>query len=44
MALSWLSQSEGVVVPRATHFVPMENPGDMAEALANFWERHAIVT
>jgi pimeloyl-ACP methyl ester carboxylesterase len=41
--LTWFPNSEGVVIPQATHFLQMQNPRGMAEALADFWERHPIM-
>jgi pimeloyl-ACP methyl ester carboxylesterase len=41
--LTWLPNAEGVVIPHATHFLQMQNPRGMAEALADFWERHPIM-
>ena len=34
--LEWLPQAKPFVLPRATHLLQMENPRDMAEALAGF--------
>jgi pimeloyl-ACP methyl ester carboxylesterase len=42
MLLEALPDSEGFVLPRATHFLAVQNPRDMAEALAGFWKRHPI--
>ena len=42
LLLGWLPNAEGLILPRATHFLQMENPHDMAEALTNFYTRHAI--
>jgi pimeloyl-ACP methyl ester carboxylesterase len=39
---SWLPRAEGFVLPDATHFLQVENPQDMASALADFWERHPL--
>src|SRR5215211_7542728 len=40
LLLEWLPHAEGFVVPGATHFMQIENPRGMAEALAAFWARH----
>jgi pimeloyl-ACP methyl ester carboxylesterase len=37
---SWLPGAEPYILPRATHFLQVENPHDMAEALATFWAKH----
>jgi pimeloyl-ACP methyl ester carboxylesterase len=39
LLLGWLPHSEGFVLPRATHFLQVQNPDDMAEALSNFYAR-----
>ena len=36
--------TEAYVLPRAHHFLQIENPGDMASALAAFWSRHPIAS
>jgi pimeloyl-ACP methyl ester carboxylesterase len=41
LLLEWLPSAEGFVLPHATHFLQMENPHAMAEALADFYTRHA---
>jgi pimeloyl-ACP methyl ester carboxylesterase len=40
LLLDWLPNAEGVVVPGATHFLQMENPPAVAEALADFYARN----
>jgi pimeloyl-ACP methyl ester carboxylesterase len=40
LLLDWLPNAEGVVVPGATHFLQMENPRVVAEALADFYGRN----
>ena len=40
--LATLKNVEGYVLPGAHHFLQVENPGDMAAALASFFARHAI--
>jgi len=40
--LTWWPDAEGYVLPRATHFLQVQNPRDMAEALAAFFARHPI--
>jgi pimeloyl-ACP methyl ester carboxylesterase len=42
LLLEWLPRSEGFVLPGATHFLQMESPGPLAEALAGFLGRHAL--
>jgi pimeloyl-ACP methyl ester carboxylesterase len=42
MLLAWLPQVEGFVLPDATHFLQMEDPAVMAEALAGFLARHPM--
>jgi pimeloyl-ACP methyl ester carboxylesterase len=36
----WLPQAEGFVLPRVTHFMPIEDPRGSAEVLTGFWARH----
>ncbi|HEU4806199.1 MAG TPA: hypothetical protein VFS91_10420, partial [Nitrobacter sp.] len=43
LLLAWLPNAEGFVVPGATHFMQLQNPRGMAEALADFWTRHRIL-
>jgi pimeloyl-ACP methyl ester carboxylesterase len=40
--LEWLPRPEGFVLPDATHFLQMESPGPLAEALADFLGRHPL--
>ena len=40
LLLGWLPHGEGFVLPGATHFMQIQNPRGMAEALAAFWARH----
>jgi pimeloyl-ACP methyl ester carboxylesterase len=42
LLLAWLPHAEGFVLPGATHFMQIENPRGMAEALAAFWARHRL--
>ena len=42
LVLSWLPHAEGFVLPGAAHGLMMQNPRSMAEALADFWQRHPI--
>jgi pimeloyl-ACP methyl ester carboxylesterase len=42
LLLEWLPRAEGFVLPRATHFLQIENPRDMAGALAGFFARHPL--
>ena len=44
LLLEWLPHAEGFVLPGATHFMQIENPRGMAEALAAFWARHRLAT
>ena len=37
LLLAWLPHAEGFVLPGATHFVQLENPRALADALATFW-------
>lgn len=39
LLLEWLPHAEGFVLPGATHFLQLEDPQGMAEALAAFWAR-----
>jgi pimeloyl-ACP methyl ester carboxylesterase len=39
LLLDWLPNAEGVVVPNSTHFLPVENPHGVAEALVGFYAR-----
>ena len=38
----WVPHAEGFVVPGAAHFLTIQNPRGMADALYNFWQRHRI--
>jgi pimeloyl-ACP methyl ester carboxylesterase len=40
--LDSLPEAEGFVLPHATHFLQMENPHAMAEALTDFYTRHPL--
>jgi pimeloyl-ACP methyl ester carboxylesterase len=40
LLLAWLPDAEGYILPHSHHFLQMENPNDMAEALARFFKRH----
>jgi pimeloyl-ACP methyl ester carboxylesterase len=40
LLLEWLPHAEGFVLPGTTHFMQIQNPRGMAEALAAFWARH----
>ena len=40
--LRWLPAPEEFVLPGATHGLHQQNPGDMAAALAAFWQRHPL--
>ncbi|HLF76478.1 MAG TPA: hypothetical protein VJB57_03220, partial [Dehalococcoidia bacterium] len=42
--LRWLPNCEGFVLPRATHALQIQNPRDMARAMAAFLARHPIDT
>ena len=42
LLLAWMPQAEGFVLPGATHFLQVENPRGIAEALAAFWARHRL--
>ncbi len=44
LLLEWLPHAEGFVLPGATHFMQIENPRGIAEALAAFWTRHPLPT
>jgi pimeloyl-ACP methyl ester carboxylesterase len=43
LLLDWLPHVEGFVLPGATHFLQLEDPQGMAEALAAFWARHRLL-
>ena len=38
----WLPQAEGYVLPGTAHMLQMQNPTDMAAALAGFFARHPV--
>ena len=42
LLLRWLPSAEGFILPHATHFLQMGNPHAMAEALTDFYTRHAL--
>ena len=42
LLLRWLPQAEGLVLPEATHFLQVEKPRAMADALADFCSRHPL--
>ncbi len=42
LLLEWLPNAEGFVLPRATHFLQVENPRDMADGLIEFFARHPL--
>ena len=42
LLLAWLPHAEGFVLPGTTHFLQLEDPRGMAEALAAFWARHPL--
>jgi pimeloyl-ACP methyl ester carboxylesterase len=42
LLLAWLPMGEEFVLPGATHFLQVENPRGMAEALAAFFARHPL--
>jgi pimeloyl-ACP methyl ester carboxylesterase len=42
MVRKWLPQVEEFVLPNVTHLLPMTNPQDLAEGLANFFIRHQL--
>jgi pimeloyl-ACP methyl ester carboxylesterase len=44
LLLEWLPHAEGFVLPGTTHFMQLEDPRVMAEALAAFWARHPLAT
>lgn len=39
---AWLPQAEEFILSGATHFLQIQNPGDMAEGLAAFFGRHPL--
>lgn len=40
--LDALDDVEGFVLPGSTHLLQLENPADLADALARFWARHPL--
>jgi pimeloyl-ACP methyl ester carboxylesterase len=42
LLLDWLPNVEPFVLPNATHLLQVENPHDLAEAVAAFFGRHAL--
>ena len=42
LLLEWLPNAESFVLPRATHFLQVENPRDMADGLIEFFARHPL--
>jgi pimeloyl-ACP methyl ester carboxylesterase len=42
LLLAWLPRAESFVLPGATHFLQLENPSGIAEALAAFFARHPL--
>jgi len=44
LLLAWLPHAEGFVLPGATHFMQIQDPRGMVEALAAFWARHPLAT
>ncbi|HEU0335547.1 MAG TPA: alpha/beta hydrolase [Gaiellaceae bacterium] len=42
LLLAWLPRAESFVLPGASHFLQLENPSGMAEALAGFFARHPL--
>lgn len=42
LVLAWLPQAEEFILPGATHFLQVEDPRGMAEALAAFFTRHPL--
>ncbi len=43
LLLDWLPNVEGYVLPRATHLLHVQNPGEMAERLVSFLALHPLV-
>jgi pimeloyl-ACP methyl ester carboxylesterase len=37
-----MPDAEAFVLPNAHHFLQIENPSDVAAALANFFDRHPL--
>jgi pimeloyl-ACP methyl ester carboxylesterase len=44
LLLAWLPDADEFVLPGATHFLQLEDPRRIAEALAAFWARHRLPT
>jgi pimeloyl-ACP methyl ester carboxylesterase len=44
LLLEWLAHGSGFVLPGTTHFMQIQDPRGMAEALAAFWARHPLAT
>ena len=42
LLLEWLPRGEGVVVPGLSHFLQLEDPAAVADALAAFLDRHPL--
>lgn len=42
MLLEWLPHVQGFILPDATHFLQIQNPGGMARALGDFFVQHPI--
>jgi pimeloyl-ACP methyl ester carboxylesterase len=42
LLLEWLPKAEGSVLPGASHFLQLEQPRAVAEALAGYFRRHAL--
>lgn len=40
LLMAWLPYTEGFVLPGTTHFMLLQDPRGVAEALATFWARH----
>ena len=43
LLLGWLPHAEECVLPSTTHFMQIQDPRGMAEALAAFWARHKLL-
>jgi pimeloyl-ACP methyl ester carboxylesterase len=44
LLLAWLPHAEGFVLPGVTHFLQLQNPRGIAEALAEFYASHPLPT
>lgn len=44
LLLAWLPHAEGFVLPGTTHFMQLEDPRGMAEALAAYWARQRLAS